>query len=357
MMTYHVQDAASLTDDDWQRWSEIQAAQPELANPFFRPELTRITATIRDDVEVATIRRDGDAVAFFPFQRSQSGAAQPVTGRLSEFHGVIAEPGLEYSPVELLRASGLTSWHFDHLPVSQTAFAGHLWGESGSPYMDLSDGYAAYREAMRKQGSSMAQAERKGRKLAREIGPLRFEYHTREANVFAALVDWKTAQHRRTNVLEVFRTEWLNNLLEALRVVDEPSFAAPLSALYAGDELVAVHLGLCSPAALHIWFPAYNVEYERYSPGLVLLLQMAEHVAGRGVTRVDFGRGEERYKQQFKTGDVAIAEGKVSLSPLRAAAHQAWYHTKRRIRSSPWRRQLEAPLLATRRVRQWLAFR
>ena len=210
---------------------------------------------------------------------------------------------------------------------------------------------------MRRSGSSLAQVERKARKLEREVGALRFEFHSQDPAVFSSLLDWKTAQYRRTRRLEILATSWVVNLLETVRQTDTPGFGGPLSALYAGDQLVAVHLGLRSRTALHIWFPAYNLRFERFSPGLVLLLRLAEACAARGMARIDFGHGEERYKSNFKTGHIAIAEGAVGRGFLRSTLHATWYRTKRLIRSSRWRRQLEAPLVASQKFRQWVAFR
>ena len=357
MTSYSVTPASQLAETDWTAWAQIQQAVPELDSPFFHPALVRHTAEVRDDVEVAIIRQAGQPAGFFPFQRGADNSAQAVTGRLSEFHGVVARPEARWSPEELLRATGLKSWHFDHLPVSQAAFASHVWGTTASPCMNLADGYAAWRQEVRKSGSTLSQVERKGRKLERELGPLRFEFHTDSARAFSSLIDWKTAQHERTGVLPIFRTTtWVADLLQLLRDSSDPDFAAPFSALYAGETLLAVHLGLLGRNALHIWFPAYDPTFEKYSPGLVLLLRLAEEAAERGVTRIDFGRGEERYKASLSNDEVLIAEGKVSRSSLSTAVHAAWYRTKRRIRSSRWRRQLELPLTLTRRLRQRLAF-
>jgi CelD/BcsL family acetyltransferase involved in cellulose biosynthesis len=357
MTKWNVVDARRMTEPAWEAWNALQTANADLQSPFFRPEFTRCVAAIRNDVEVAMLLDGRTHVAFFPFQRGAGGRAQAVCGRLSEFHGVVSAPEARWSPRELILACGLKSWHFDHLPVSQSAFQPYLWGESQSPYASLAQGFDGYRECLRRSGSSCSQVERKARKAAREIGPLRFEFHTADPNVFAALIAWKTEQHRRTNVLAVLETDWVRGLLEMLRTIDTPDFGAPLSALYAGDELLAVHLGLRSRTAVHLWFPAYSAERDAYSPGLILLLELARHAAERGIQRIDFGRGEERYKQNFKTHDLPIAEGSVDFRPLAGAAHRLWFQTKRWVRTSPWRAQLEAPLIASRRLRQWAAFR
>lgn len=357
MTSIDVLPARALTPETWTAWGAAQASTAELDSPFFRPELTQITASVRDDVEVAVIRDGGRAAGFFPFQRGPGNIAQPVVGRLSEFHGVIAPPDLDWTPEQLLRAADLRSWHFDHLPLSQRRFHPYVWGEAQSPCMDLSHGYEAYREALRRQGSSLAQAERKGRKLAREVGPLRFEFHTDDRAVLEQLIDWKTQQHERTGMLQVMKVEWVVQLLDRVRQIQTPEFSGPLSALYAGETLMAVHLGVCSQQALHIWFPAYNRDYEQYSPGLVLLLELARTAAARGIARIDFGRASERYKENFSNASVPIAEGSIDRRWVHGRVHRNWFRMKRWMRNSPWRTQLEAPLNATRRLRQWLAFR
>jgi CelD/BcsL family acetyltransferase involved in cellulose biosynthesis len=354
--TYRAISANDMSDEQWRTWSDIQSSTPALDSPFFCPEFTRIVAAVRNDVEVALMEQDGRAVGFFPYQR-QGRIVQTVVGRLSEFQGAIAPQNLAWSATELLRACDIGSWHFDHLADMQEEFGQHAWGQKPSPFIDLSSGFDTYRDWVKQSGSSLSQIERKARKLGREVGPLRFEWHDPAPEIMASLVDWKSAQHHRTQVLEIFRYSWVKNLLEELKSFATPAFEAPLAALYAGDKLVAVHLGIRSQNALHIWFPAYNVVYENYSPGLILLLKLAESAADRGTNRIDLGPGEERYKQNFKSGDLQVSEGMVSQSPLTSAARAMWYRTKQRIRRSRFRAPLEAPLVATRRLRQWMAFK
>ena len=168
----------------------------------------------------------------------------------------------------MLRGCGLAAWYFDHLPAAQTPFEKFSWGRSQSPYLDLSGGFDAYIAQRRNAGSSaIAQVRRKARKIAREVGPLRFELHTSDEQVWQALLKWKTAQHRQTGVLQVLKYPWVVALLQRLRRTQSEKFSGLLSALYAGNQLAAVHLGLKGSNALHIWFPAYNSRLGRYSVG------------------------------------------------------------------------------------------
>ncbi|MFD2349447.1 GNAT family N-acetyltransferase [Nonomuraea ferruginea] len=60
------------------------------------------------------------------------------------------------------------------------------------------------------------------------------------------------------------------------------------------------------------WFPAYDTEYARYSPGIVHHMQMAEAAAKSGLHIIDMGKGGKEYKDWLKSGTLYVAEGRVS---------------------------------------------
>ena len=94
-----------------------------------------------------------------------------------------------------------------------------------------------------------------------------------------------------------------------------------LSVLHVGERIAAVHLGLRSEQSLSCWFPAYDPSLARYSPGLVLMLGMARAAADAGLQHLDLGKGDERYKQSLKTGDLTIGEGAVYRPSAAAVLH------------------------------------
>lgn len=357
-MRIDICNARDLGRDELEAWKSIVTTKPHLDSPFFRPELVLATARARDDVQVAVVRSAGEPALFFPFQGATDGCAQAITGRLSEFHGFIARKKFSFDPQAIIRACRLRAWHFDHVPDSQIRLERFAWRRTESPYLDLSQGYDAYIAAQKGAGSScVKQAERKMRKLAREVGPLRFEWHTDDQQVWDALVRWKSDQHRRTRVLEIFKYSWVHQMLGEIRREQGKEFSAPVSALYAGDQLAAVHFGLASRRALHIWFPAYNRQLQAYSPGVTLLLEMARHAASQGMQRIDLGKGEERYKADFASGAIPLLEGSIDFRLAMPLVRASWSKLNAYVKESPWRSQLEMPILATRQFRQWLAFR
>ena len=134
----------SLTSEEIAAWSAIQRSVPMLSSPYFRPEFTQAVAAVRDDVEVAVLENSGRPVGFFPFQRTPWNAGRPIAGRLSDYHALIAPAEVECDPVTLIRACGLSSWHFGHLVEVHKSFEPFAWSRAESPYIDLSDGFDAY---------------------------------------------------------------------------------------------------------------------------------------------------------------------------------------------------------------------
>lgn len=341
---------ADLTPQHLSAWLEILSDGDSLDSPFLHPQFTLAVAAVRDDVEVGVIEEDGVAVGFFPFHRDGR-TGRPVGLKLSDSQGVIARRDTPWDARQLVRKCGLRRWHFDHLDAAQEPFEPHHLADARSPYIDLRDGWDAYVAERRKGGSrALPSVLRKARKMGREVGPLRFEFHVTDDAVFQALIEWKSAQQKRTGALEVLRYPWVLALLERLRTTRSEGFAGVLSALYAGDELVAVHFGMRTPDLLHMWFPAYNPSHEKYSPGLILLVELGQACALEGIGRIELGKGPERYKQSFKSGDIPLAEGAVNLGRCRRVLSAALYRGREWVRASPF---YDSARAGKRMLRRW----
>ena len=319
--------AAELGAPESERWEQIRRGSPALSSPFFDPEFTRAVGAVRRDLRVGVLP---DGAGFFPFQVSRLGAARPVGGKLSDYHGVVVAPGFEWEPRALLGGCGLRSFAFNHLIASQEPFRPFVRELASSPVADL--------DAAEPIGSS-SQATRKRRRLAKRA-PLRFELHS--PGVLGTLLAWKSAQYARTGAYDLFARAWVVEVLE--RLVAGP--LGLLSALWSGDELVAAHLGLRSGRVVHWWFPAYDPAFARDSPGLVLLAELLDAAGEAGIGLLDFGKGEEDYKAWFSNRAISLGIGHVEadrFSELRTgAARVAWRYALR----SPVRRQA----LAARRA-------
>jgi CelD/BcsL family acetyltransferase involved in cellulose biosynthesis len=339
-----------LTDLERAAWVRLAETVPAFDGPYFRPEFTEHVAAVRDDVCVAVLDVEGRPVGFLPFQKSGR-VGRPVGGRLSDFHAVIVEPGVEWTVARLMHGCGLRTFHFDHLLASQGEFVPHHWEREGSPYMDLSRGFDAYeRERKAAKSGDVKETLRRERKLGREH-EVRFEWKADDA-ALDRLIAWKTEQYRRTDKTEVFSFPWTVALVRRLLQVDEPGFGGVLSGMSVDGELVAAHFGIRSRNVLHYWFPAFGDRCEKFSPGLVLQLKIARACAERGLTRIDLGKGNERYKVQFASGAIEMAAGVVDGSAMTGFVRRNWHRTKDWVKASPLAGAARVPARIVRSLRE-----
>lgn len=324
-----------LTSDDVVLWRELQAAHAELDRPFFAPEWFRLLDEAGHAVEIAVLAADGRKRAFVPLHRAGRAVVAP-GGRLGDFQGWIGPGDLALDPRAFLDAVGARVWRFSRQLGTQQAVAAMASERTTAPLADLSAGFDAFLAEHRSRGSGwVSQVQRKARKLGREVGELRFELSTKDPDVLARLREWKRAQRERTRTSDPLDEAWAERVVASCLDANSPDFAGMLSALYAGDRLVAAHLGLRSRGTLSIWFPAYDAAWESYSPGLIMLYQLFEAASGAGVGRIDFGTGDERYKSSWKTGEEPLAGGAVDLRPVARLVGGAVATGRRRLRQTP----------------------
>ena len=318
------------------RWSAFQEADPALASPFFRPEFTAAVAAVRSDSYVAILETGGKVGGYFPFQRRWPGIGGPIGGDRSNYHGVIADPGLYWDAEALLRGCDLRVWKYHHLVTSQRQFEHFHAKQDESPFLDLSDGFSAYAEVRERSGSQVIRRLRQqARRIERAVGPLRFEHHTGDVELLHLMMRWKSRQYRATGNVDRFAISWNVGLLEQIHAAQGPQFAGMLPVLYAGNDVVAIAMCLRSRHVLHYWFPAYRADLTSFSPGMLLLLALAERAEMLGIRTLDLGKGHAPYKERLATGGVALAEGEASVPSLVSHLSTARRAIKARVRTSP----------------------
>jgi len=331
--------AGELTPTLLERWSAIQRSDPGYASPFFHPRFTQLVAQARSDVRVAVLH-DGDrAAGFFPFQRNWLGIGYPAGWGMCDYQGAVVQSGLSWSVPELMRACGLRSFQFDHLPVAQEPFSPYQRARSVSPLIDLSQGFERYERAQQQagRGRTFSRLRSRWRRLQSEHGAVRFEPHVDDPTTLARLLEWKADQYRRTGMADLLARPWFRQVIESAASASSDGFSGVLSALYAGARPVALHLGLRSDQVWHYWLPAHDVDesLSRCSPGLLLILAMTQSAESMGISWIDFGKGDARHKREFANSQVALAEGSAGNSPIAQAVR-----LRRRARSLAQRSRL-----------------
>ena len=296
----------------------MQRSNPELDNAFLSPDFALAAGRVRPATRVAVLEEAGAPAGFFAFEQGQFGIGGSIAPGVSDAQGVVHPLGFEWAAEELLRGCGLVTWEFDNLVESQLDRAGQHVVRRSSSLIDLSGGYAEYLNDGGKGSRGIVKSTLyKLRKLERDIGPITFEFESRDADALRLVMRWKAEQYRRTGRRDRFGVDWISALVWDL--FGDPGVGT-LSVLRAGDRIIAAHFGLRSSATLSTWFPVYDVELARYSPGLALHLRMAEAVAASGLRRLDMGKGDEEYKTWLRTNEVAVGEGWIARpSPVAMA--------------------------------------
>ena len=123
-----------------------------------------------------------------------------------------------------------------------------------------------------------------------------------------------------------------------------------LSVLKASDENVAYLLSLKVKDLLYYWFPAFEPKYREYSPGMVLVWLLIRDLNALGCTKIDFGPGEEIYKQYFANRWLEIGSGRLDTNDVVAAARRFYRSFEHRFRSSAAAQKYIKPVVRKLRV-------
>jgi CelD/BcsL family acetyltransferase involved in cellulose biosynthesis len=294
------------------------ARQSSLESPFLSWPFVESIGHVRDDARVAIFHDGSRICGFLAFQvgtdlpgSDQTGL--PIGATICDAQAVVAHPGWTFDPRGLVEAAGLSRWSFDHLTMQQAAFLPYHHRRHRSPVVDLAAGYDAFVDEVRTNSKDlMAQVGRRRRKLEREVGPVVCEWQSIDPDGdLPRLAQWKSEQYAREDTWDRFSVPWIVEALELLARSRDETCTGLLTSVRAGGQLVAAHFGLLGRDRLCWWFPTYNPEFSRYSPGLILLLDVIAEAAKRGVGMVDLGRGEHGYKLRATSRYYEVAEGEV----------------------------------------------
>lgn len=314
---------SELGPDEVAAWHSMQRETRYLANPFLCPEFAIAVDKFRPDARVAVLIDGPTIVGFFPFERRRFSLGVPIGAGLSDCQGLVHAPGLEWDSRELLRACNISVWQFDHLVEGQRPFERYAVSVAPSPVIDLTDGFAAYREKLRiKSSKFLRQLAGKARRLERDAGKVRFIVNSHDSVGLRALMYWKSDQFRRTGRNNIFDRSWIVDLVDYLFSTYNDRFGGQLSLMYTEETLISTQFDIRFDHVLAGWLTAYNRCFSRRSPGLIHHLRKAEETAALGIHLIDLGKGTEPYKQKLKNHELFVAEGMAIGRSSLAAVHR-----------------------------------
>ena len=335
MRIYSVR-ARELSPEHQRIWSEVQESESAFESPFFRPEFTMLAASVWDRVWVGVIEEQGTPVGFFPFERYLFGMGRPVAPMVSDYQGVVVRSSVEWSAEELLRGCRLSDMEFNHLVASQRQLKPYHSSLGTSPAIDLSDGYETYERGRRQAGSALQRLDRQCRQFEREVGPVRFEMDARDPVLLEWVVQQKSKQCAEKGYTDALTVPGIRRFVDAVHAVHTPGFAGMLSVLFVGDRIAAAHMGMRSKSVWHYWFPVYEESLGKYSPGLLLLLRMAQAAPEMGIRKIDLGKGDSDYKQRLSNSGFELADAHVEVRSIGSALVRDVGRGRDRLRRASW---------------------
>lgn len=314
-----------LTTAETAAWTHFTENNPILYSPYFKIGYAQILSSLCKDVRVLAIYRDGDILAFLPFQAKlhvggKVGFARPAGAPMTDYHGFICAPGTNFDAFEVLKQAEFGAYHFSALVDNCDLLSSHTHTPRPCTVMDISQGAQHWRDSQNRSYRRHLKNYRRQVRKTDEYGPRRFEYDTGKQEIFDQLMQWKQAQFIRSGKYDVLSADWTKSLLHILwkRGPSEP-FRADLHAFFIGDELAAVDLGLTDGITFHSWIIAYNSKFHKVAPGIQLLEGLIDASGALGYKRIDLGEGVDGYKHYYASEDMEVNSGFIAARGSAAA--------------------------------------
>lgn len=301
---------SELSAEEQAAWLGFMAATPSLRRAFFAPGFAAACEQAHGRARVAVLRQGGEICGFFPFQyagpwHQRVGLGERIGGELCDNAGLIARPGVRLDPATLLGLCRLGGLFMSHLGEDQHARGLTVADWRIGHRIDLAQGSAAYFAALAAANRPfLLDTERRHRRMEKEYGPPEVTVTTRpSAGELAALIAAKRAQYARTEVGDPFADPAHRRLVHLLAERDDAACTPMLSTLTAGGRVLARHFGLMYAGVLSYWFPVYDRDASKVSPGRLLLWHTIRAADAHGIRLIDRGEGDTQAKRDFSTGE------------------------------------------------------
>jgi len=311
-----VKRARELSETDRMAWADLRASNPQTYSPYFHFDYTALISELREDVFIACIYDDDLPVAFLPYQGERF--ARPVGAPMTDYHGFICKADAVFDPVEILKAAGIGAFHFSAVVNAQ--MAPQVQSEDEGVLLNIEKGAEQWRSE--RDGSyrrHLKSNRRRTRKSQEDIGEPRFVWKSQDQSVFEQLIAWKKQKFTETGKYDVLSADWTLQLLEQLWSRKDGELRCDMQALYFGDRLAAIDLGLSDGETFHSWIVAYDGELHSYAPGIQLLEGLIDASSQLGYKRIDLGIGTDGYKRHYATEPVSAGSGFIAAQGSAAA--------------------------------------
>jgi len=316
-----VKNPRDLSLGEIEAWNRIKAENPALYSPYFHVGYTQLVASLCPNVKVGILYDNEDPIVFLPFQNSKSGHggfARPIGMPMTDYHGFIAAKNTAFDPFEFLEQCGIGAFHFSNLIDEAEHMSAYTQTKTEATMMTLPEGPEAWRAGRDSSYRRHLKSHRRRiRKAEEAYGPRRFEFKSQDIAVYDQLMAWKRQKFTETGKYDVLSVEWTRQLLKTLWDNQDGEkmngLRCDMHALYFGETLAAVDLGLSDGQVFHSWIVAYNNEVQNLGPGIQLLEALIDACPELGYERLDLGAGTDGYKRHYASDPFQTSSGFLAL--------------------------------------------
>lgn len=318
-----------MTESDWAAWTRMRASNSDLKSPYFHPDYTRLLSELRPDVRiVCQYDPDGRPLAFLPIQGQRF--ARPVGAPMSDYHAIITDDAnITYQ--SLLSNTDIGAYHFSCATDPQKLRMTQILSTSQTAAIDIETTAEDWRSA--RDGSyrrHLKSNRRRTRKAEDAYGPKQIKTFSRDIDVYTTLVKWKREKFSQTGKYDVLSADWTQGLIRRLWERGPTSdLRCDMHALYFGDRLAAIDLGLSDGDVFHSWMVAYDDALAEFGPGIQLLEGLIDASLETGYKRIDMGEGLDGYKRHYSSASTDVVSGLVAFSGAAGRLSRIYAATER----------------------------
>ena len=306
----------ALTNSDWAAWADMRAGNDALQSPYFSQDYIQQLNKITGDVTILCRYKDARNMAFLALQGKK--LMRPAGMPLSDYHGIIQPHDSTLNFNDIFAGTSFGGYHFasailaspEELPPQQ------ILDCQDTAAFNIENGADIWRSGRDKSYQRhLKSTRRRIRKSSQDIGAPHFVFRAQDTAIFDQLMAWKSEKFRDTGKYNVLDVDWTMALIKTLwqRQGGPELLQCDMHALYFGDYLAAIDLGLTQNGIFHSWIVAYDNQFHSYAPGIQLLEGLIDAAKGLGYHRIDLGAGLDGYKRHYASAGHKVYGGYVPI--------------------------------------------
>ncbi|MFT4077264.1 MAG: GNAT family N-acetyltransferase [Asticcacaulis sp.] len=302
-----------LTEADAGLWAAWRELRPELIGPYFDIRYVKAIGAVVPGARAARFYSEGQIAGYFAYQ-IRGGVLQPLGAPLSDYHTLIAAPGFTPDFNLLLEVAGAKRMDFQGWvgPMDPTAETAVLNRRAALTPEGFDAWYEHQDHEHHKFFKNVGRCERN---IVKDFGGFDFTWERVTPEVMEWIVALKREQYKKTGLHDIFTCGWTRDVLISLASLPDEDYGLRAGVFRHEGKLVAAEISLMDRASVHLWFPAYDPAYYRYTVGIVLTMAIIRHLSPLGYTSFDFGTGGEDYKSPMTVSGGECLEGSLQYAP------------------------------------------